>query len=227
MKSFLLSITFLFSIVSIGQNKLPSKEIDQTRLIKEITFSKMENGDITILYWFPINYFEVASAKDPKQITPEMVSIFQEILGNKTMVLGVTGKMNPTSNQFEAKDEKYIRSNISITQNGKTYKPISAEKLSDELNMLSGHIKPMFEQMLGALGAGICVFYFDITDNAGENILTPFSDLDFTLGIGANKGIYHLPLSCFYKDSKCSNDGETFPANYEFCPYHGSKLISQ
>ena len=81
--------------------------------------------------------------------------------------------------------------------------------------------------MLGEMGSGMSIFYFEITDNSGENLLNPYNDLDFSLQLASVKNTFHLPLPSLFQDSKCPNDGELFPANYEFCPYHGSKLITQ
>jgi hypothetical protein len=227
MKNFLSFLTLIISFSSIGQQKLELFEVDQNKLLKDIVYTHTGNDDITILYWFPEIYWEVMAAKDPKSITPEVISQLKQMLGNKSIFIAVSGKMNTSTRSFQAKEESYIRSNISVVLNGKAYKPIADSKLSEELKMLNSYLKPMFAQMLGEMGSGMSIFYFEITDNSGENLLNPYNNLDFNLNLASVKNTFHLPLPSLFQDSKCTNDGELFPANYEFCPYHGSKLITQ
>jgi hypothetical protein len=167
------------------------------------------------------------SAKDPKTFGPEIVTQLKQMLGNKSIFIAISGKVSVGTRKFESKEESYLRNNISVVMNGKTYKPISESKLSEELLMLNDYLKPMFAQMLGDMGAGMSVFYFEIVNNAGESLLDPYSNADFNVNLASTKAPFHLPLPSLYKEVKCTNDGELFPANYEFCPYHGSKLITQ
>jgi len=227
MKNALCLFVLLFSFSALSQERLALKNVDQNKLLKDIVYTYNGNDQITILYWFPVVYWEIMSAKDPKIITPEVISQLKQMLGNKSIFFAVSGKLNTNTQLFEAKDESYLRSNISVVYNGKTYKPIADAKLPEELKMLNDYIKPMFSQMLGDMGSGLSIFYFEVVDNTGQNLLDPYSGLDYSLTLGALKNTFHLPLPSLFKDSKCTNDGELFPANYEFCPYHGSKLITQ
>jgi len=227
MKNFLCLIALTISYASFAQQKLEMKDVDQNKLLKDIVYTHSSNEDVTILYWFPVTYWEMLSAKDPKTFGPEIVTQFKQMLGNKSIFIAISGRVITTARKFESKEESYLRNNISVVMNGKTYKPISESKLSEELLMLNDYLKPMFAQMLGDMGAGMSVFYFEIVDNAGDNLLNPYSSADFNLNLASTKATFHLPLPSLYKDVKCANDEELFPANYEFCPYHGSKLITQ
>ena len=165
----------MISVSSFGQQKLELVEVDQNKLLKDIVYTHTGNDEITILYWFPEIYWEVMAAKDPKTITPEVISQLKQMLGNKSIFIAVSGKLN-SSTRFQAKEESYLRNNISVSLNGKTYKAISNSKLSEDLKMLNGYLKPMFSQMLGEMGSGMSIFYFEITDNSGENLLNPYND---------------------------------------------------
>lgn len=227
MKKTLCLLVLLISVSSFAQQKLELKDVDQNKLLKDIVYTNTNNEDITLIYWFPVTYWEVLSAKDPKTFTPEVISQLKQMLGNKSIFIAISGKISATSRTFQSKGESYLRNNISVAFGGKSYKPIPESQLSSELNLLSDYIKPMFTQMLGDMGAGMSLFYFEITDSSGENALNPYNSSDFTAGLASVKNTFHLPLSSLFKDAKCANDGESFPANYEFCPYHGSKLIAQ
>ncbi len=227
MKNTLYLLVLMISFSSFAQQKLALKDVDQNKLLKDIVYTHTNNEDITLIYWFPITYWEVLSAKEPKTFTPEVVSQLKQMLGNKSIFIAISGKVSNTTHSFQTKGETYLRNNISVSFGGKSYKPIAESQLSSELTMLSDYIKPMFAQMLGDMGAGMSLFYFEITDNSGENALNPYNSTDFTAGLASVKNTFHLPLPSLFTDSKCANDGELFPANYEFCPYHGSKLITQ
>lgn len=227
MKNILCFIILTVSVSSFAQQKLALKDVDQNKLLKDIVYTNTANDEITILYWFPEMYWEVLSAKDPKKFGPEVITQLKQMLGNKSIFIAISGKVSSTSRTFESQEASYLRNNISVTLNGKNYKPIPESKLSEELLMLNDYLKPMFAQMLGDMGAGMSVFYFEVTDNVGDNLLNPYGSTDFNLSLASTKATFHLPLPSLYKDAKCSNDGELFPANYEFCPYHGSKLVTQ
>lgn len=227
MKNTLCLFVLLISVTAFAQEKLPLKDVDQNKLLKDIVYTNTNNEDVTLIYWFPITYWEVLSAKDPKTFGPEVVSQLKQMLGNKSIFIAISGKISTTTRTFQSKGESYLRNNISVSFGGKSYKPIPESQLSSELIMLSDYIKPMFTQMLGDMGAGMSLFYFEITDGSGENALNPYNSSDFTAGLASTKNTFHLPLPSLFKDAKCANDGELFPANYEFCPYHGSKLIAQ
>lgn len=227
MKLILLTISLGLSIFSIAQSKLELVDIDQTKLIKDIMITKTDQNETSIIYWFPNIYWDYFSAKDPKTLTPEIVTQFKEILGNKSIFVVVSGKINPKTQKFEAKSEDELRKSFSVKFKDKTYKPLPDSKLSEDLKMISASLGMMFSRMLGQFGSGMTFFYLEITDANGQNILDPYSDQEFTINLNGLKNTSHLPLPSLFKDSKCSNDGELFPANYEFCPYHGSKLIIQ
>lgn len=227
MKNTVCLLFLMISFTSLAQQKLALKDVDQNKLLKDIVYTNTNKEEVTVLYWFPVMYWEVLSAKDPKTFGPEVVSTLKGMLGNKSIFIAISGSMNTTLRSFQSKEESYLRNNLSVSFNGKTYKPIPQSKLSDELIMLNEYIKPMFAQMLGDMGAGMELFYVEITDASGENALNPYNNSEFTLSLASVKNTFHLPLPSLYKDAKCANDGELFPANYEFCPYHGSKLIAQ
>lgn len=227
MKQLFFTITFILSLTSFGQKKLELKEIDLNRVMKDIVYSDAGDDQISILYWIPDVYWDIMSAKDPRNFNAETVSMIKQLLENKSLFFAVSGKMNSTTHTFDAKEESYLRSNISVTFNGKVYKPMTEAKLSEEMKMLNDYIKPVFSRMLGDMGSGLTLFFFDVNDGNGQNLLNPYSDTDFSVKLCNVNHTLHLPLPCLYSDSKCANDGELFPANYEFCPYHGSKLITQ
>jgi len=226
MKNFLCLLILTFSFSSTGQRQLSMDEVDVNKLLKDILYTN--SGDqITIFFWIPDMYWDVMASRDKKTFTPEVLSQLKQMLNNKSIFFAVSGKINAYSSQFVAKEDSYIRTNLAIQFNGKTYKPIPESKLSEELNMLNDYMKPMFTKMLGDMGSGMTLYYFDILDNEGNNQLDPYSNSDFTVNLGSLKHTFHLPLPSLFTDSKCANDGELFPANYEYCPYHGSKLIAQ
>ncbi len=226
MKNFLCLIFLVLSFSSISQRRLNAEEIDLNKLIKDILYTN--SGDqITILFWIPDMYWDVMATKDKKTFSEETLYQLKQMLGNKAIFFAVSGKLNASTAQFVAKEESYVRSNLSIQYNGKTYKPIPESKLSQELNMLNDYMKPMFSKMLGDMGSAMTLYYFDVSDGEGTNLLDPYSNSDFTLNLGSLKHTFHLPLPSLYTDAKCPNDNELFPANYEYCPYHGSKLIAQ
>ena len=101
----------MISVSSFGQQKLELVEVDQNKLLKDIVYTHTGNDEITILYWFPEIYWEVMAAKDPKTITPEVISQLKQMLGNKSIFIAVSGKLN-SSTRFQAKEESYLRNNI-------------------------------------------------------------------------------------------------------------------
>lgn len=227
MKPILLTIALCISGFSFTQSKLKLIDVDQTKFIKDIMVTKTDTDETTILYWFSDTYWDIFAAKDPKTLTPEIVAQFKEMLGNKSVFAVVSGKINPYTQKFDAKSEEDLRKSFIVKFKGKSYKAIPDSKLSSELKMISASLGQMFSRMLGDFGSGLALFYVEITNEDGQTALNPYSNEEFTFGVGSVQHTFHLPLPSLFMDSKCSNDGELFPANFEFCPYHGSKLIIQ
>lgn len=227
MKPIFFVTTLFLSSLSFSQSQQKLVNVDLTKFIKDIMVTKTDNNETSIIYWFSDVYWEIFAAKDPKTLSPEIVKQFKEMLGNKSVFVVVSGKMNPSTQKFDSKSEDELRKSFFVKFKGKTYKALSDSKLSDELKMISGSLGQMFSRMLGDFGSGMVFFYTEITDENGQNALDPYSNEEFSIGVSSTQHTFHLPLPSLFMDSKCSNDGELFPANYEFCPYHGSKLIIQ
>ncbi|WP_294675397.1 hypothetical protein [uncultured Fluviicola sp.] len=131
------------------------------------------------------------------------------MLGNKSIFIAISWKVSNTKHSFQTKGETYLRNNISVSFGGKSYKPIAESQLSSELTMLSDYIKPMFAQMLGDMGAGMSLFYFEITDNSGENALNPYNSTDFTAGLASVKNTFH-PYQVFSQIPNAPMTGSYF-----------------
>lgn len=227
MKPIFLIITLFISGFSFSQSKLKLNNVDLTKFIKDIMVSKTDQDETVILYWFSDVYWDIFAAKDPKTLSPEIVKQFKEMLSNKSVFVAVAGKINPNTQKFESKSEDVLRKSFVVKFKGKSYKAIPESKLSDELKIISESLGQMFSRMLGDFGSGLVFFYTEIVDENGQNALNPYSNNELTIGVSSIQHTFHLPLPSLFMDAKCSNDGELFPANYEFCPYHGSKLIIQ
>jgi hypothetical protein len=119
--------------------------------------------------------------------------------------------------------ESTLRKTTTIEIDGKSYKPLNYSELPTDVQMTKDMLEPTFMRMMGALGEGMCVFYFKVQDENG-NLIDPYKSTSFKLIVSKNDLSYNLPFSSLYPDKICPTDQQALPANFKFCPYHGVAL---
>ncbi len=214
-------ILLLTSFTFFGQ-----KKVDQNELIKSLTISKKNNNKLSMTFWIPNSYWEIALAGNAN-ITKETINLLEKTFENYLLICTVDIEIGSgASMNFKSKSE--LKKSIFITDiNNQIYKPLSESQINNTTKSMLKNISPMFAQMFGKMGKGMHFFLFKIKDTKGENIINEFEKGEFTVEYSKNKFKWTLPLSALIDSKYCPIDNKEMSGNWMFCPFHGKELISK
>lgn len=221
MKTIILFLTITISTFSFGQ-KIKEK-IDFTEYVKYLSQTKTDGQDFKMSMWMPLNYLDL-SAKARPDYDPEVIKFLEELFDGYTLVMIYSGEIDTDNQMFVSESASTTRNKVYLEFQGKKYKPLTDSQLTDELSELTESIKPMINQMVGSLGPGMNLFFFDVRDDNNKSLIDPYKDNDFKIKIEKEIFHYNLPVPALFEDKKCEIENETYPSNYNYCPIHGNQL---
>jgi len=220
MKKLMLLITFLFTVVSFGQDVSNVNLIDYVR---EIQIWEKEGTKMSFTFWIPKSYWKIALRDNP-QIPVETIQKITSTFEEYVFVCGLDLKMN-LDGTMSFTEEANLRNSISLEDsNGTTYVPLSNDQVSIDALEMAESLKPMFKQMLGQMGAGMHFYFFKITDADSNNSIDAYKEGNFTIKHSNKQFKYVLPLTTLMPSKKCSVDNATMKGNWKYCPMHGTSL---
>jgi hypothetical protein len=85
-------------------------------------------------------------------------------------------------------------------------------------------MRPVFGNMLGALGTHIAILVFPGVDKKGHRTVEPTKEGTLIVHVGKTATRYKLPLGSLLPPMIDAKSGEAFPGNYHFNPFTGDKL---
>jgi len=216
-----LTLGLLISLSSNAQKK--TENIDFSKLMKDIAITKASTHEIEAAIWMPTIYWEVV-ARDNPNFTTEVVEQIKSLVDDYVIVCYVKTKLNDNTLSFEPILGSALRKKLVLEFNEKSYKPLYYNDLPDDVQKIKDILEPMFSKMLGELGSGMNVLFFEVKDREGNNLIDPSKNGSFSLKYEESLITYNLPLPSLCEDKICKTDDVIFPGNYVFCPFHGTKL---
>ncbi|MDH4473299.1 MAG: hypothetical protein QE487_11885 [Fluviicola sp.] len=216
-----LSLFLVISLSSNAQKKIA--DIDFSKLMKDITITKAGTQQIECSIWMPTIYWEVV-ARDNPNMPADAVEQIISIVDNYIIICFVKASINEKTLAYEPMQESVIRKKLVLEFNGKTYKALYYNKLPDEVQNIKDILEPTFARMLGEFGNGLSVFFFEIKDDEGNNLIDPTQKGSFNLKLDDTFMTFNLPLPSLCEDKICTTDDVLFPGNYIYCPFHGTEL---
>lgn len=218
----LTSLLSLFAFTTLYSQK-PVSEVEYSTFLKEVQRTSLE-GNFKMVWWIPGVTWQIISRQSP-EFTPEMAESVEKALEDYVIVCASSADLGSgnVSNQSESSTER----NLTITVNGKSYRCLDPDDISEEANVLKSTMEPVFANMMGNFGKGLRLYFFRVQDSNGKGLLDPYGNQAFSIKLFNQQFDWQLPLSCLMEDKVCPKDHVTFPANYLYCPFHGSELQEQ
>lgn len=221
LKNLLLFTCLLTCIVSIGQNKeLQNVVLDD--LMAETQFSSDHPDKLEMIWYMPSSFWEISMLQDPS-MTAKDAEDMAELTKGYELVAVVQGSIGTFGGITYTPLEK-IRKDIKVTYAGEILQLLEATEYSPDLTSFLSMMKPMLVNMFGPMGENM---HFMVFNSSHENLLpiNLTSDKDFKIAIDGYSKELDLPLSSLLLEKKCPVTQELHSGKWEYCPYHGKKLV--
>lgn len=203
----------------------PISEVDHTTFARQIVVNKTSTDLIELSMWMPTVFWKIIASNSPA-ISPDDVKYLAAALDDYVIICVVKGRIDPTG-KIATLSESVLRKNVTLLADGKIFTPLAYDKLNTEAQQSKDIFEPIFAKILGDLGNGITVLYFNVKDQNGRNIIDPYRKGAFTINLDGTPLKYNLPIPSLFEDKICPNDQAAFPANYTYCPFHANELLEQ
>jgi len=210
----------MFYLPVQGQTGVRPFKVDATELTQEL--QKQSRGDgIKLVWWIP-NEFWVASSNKPGDMDELIAALDPYVL--LAVIDGSVSRLGA----FSYKPEEEIRKNTKIFDtNGTFYLSLNLKVISGDVTNVISMIKPILSNAMGEMGKNFVFLVFPKKGKDGKPVVSPTKPGKFRIELGDEDFFYHLPLASLSPKVKCKDDSELFPSNFQFCPFHGSALITQ
>jgi len=220
MKQLTLCIVLLTQHILIAQQKT---EVSITDYIKEIQIWNKEQNNMSFTFWIPTSYWEIA-LKDNPSITKGTVNQIKMAFKDYIFLCVLDFEMN-TNGSLSFTSEPDLRKSLFLQDSsGTKYYPLKPHEISSEAKELSATLSPMFSQMLGQFGSGMYLYFFEVKDKKGNNLIDEYKTRDFSVHHSNKSFNFNLPLVTLLPPKICPVDQEEMKGNWQYCPYHGTKL---
>lgn len=182
---------------------------------------------IGLVWWLPVELWEISMSSDPVPSTPEQIAALTSILRSYTLFAvadGIVGQFGGVT--WISKED--LRSAVILQDSsGTRYAPLKEEQISPDARNLAALMKPMLANMLGPMGEHIEFFFFPGTSESGKPIADAKAEGSFRFQLGPEAHDWRLPLGSLTPKKVCPVDGEELNGSWKYCPWHGKKLKSR
>ncbi|MGO8836709.1 MAG: hypothetical protein ACLQAH_08125 [Limisphaerales bacterium] len=216
---YIVALTFLLSSLCIAQENNP----DQQSVIRETQQMSHQENKLTIVWWVPEQFWRISFAANHK-LTEEQINGFIKTVKPYTLVAVVKGEFGSFGG-VTYESETAIRSKLFlIDSEGNQYSPLDSEEISADMQNFLGMMKPLFANMLGAMGKNFGFYIFPAKGKNGKSIADPEKEGHFSIQLGEEKFKWRLPLGSLLPPKTCPKCGEKLSGSYKYCPFDGTSL---
>jgi hypothetical protein len=194
-----------------------------TDMIKDLESMTKTEDHITVVIWLPSEYWR-ASLEAGGKITPKEIDKIVKELDPYVIIAAADGQIG-IAGAVNFSEPELVRNSASIEDGrGHVFSPLPDAEVSEGVRNLTQMMRPMFANMLGSLGAHLAFAVFPGTENGGGRVVEPAKEGSFVVHIGTAAMHYRLPLASLLPPAVDEKTHESFPGNYQFNPFTGSKL---
>lgn len=190
-------------------------------LIQETQRLNQEANTMTLVWWVPSAFWE-ESMRSNRSLSDEQVADFVAILDEYSTFIVIRAKIG-VMGSFTFADRDELADNLKFVVGDAELAPLAMADLNGDARNFFTVMKPMMTQMLGQMGEGMEFFVYP-NRIAGEVLLDPRQEGHFAFTAYENEFDWRLPLGSLLPPATDPATGETFPGNYRYNPFTGSKL---
>lgn len=164
-----------------------------------------------------------ASGAVPMDKANELVESIADI----NILLIVDAKMGAFGVENFAVPED-IQKNLSVFDSQqKPLVPVPPDKQSMATKSMLAMTKPLMANMLGEFGKNMAFFVFEGKNKDGSRRVDPTKPGNFLVKLNVEEFRWRLPLGSLLPSKVCPKCTETFPGNYNYCPFDATLLVEK
>ena len=213
-----LALALVCAPFTLAQDQRP----DATQMVLECMKLSNADGEITMLWWVPEEFWKVSAASNPR-ITPAQVETMLKATHPYTIVGVSSGRSRAGAVAYRTEPE--VRDMIRLKdRKGNSYSPLPDSQLDPSVPGLFAVLKPSMAKTGGALAQNIFFYAFPGTAKNGVRICDTVKEGFCEVDVGARQFRWRTPLGSLLPKQKCPTCGEMLSGAYKYCPYDGTKL---
>lgn len=199
--------------------------VDYNALVRDLTLSRNADGRITMAIWMPDTFWR-AALQNSGRLTDKAIGDYVAVVHPYTLIAVLDAQKGIAA--FHFADMDTLLTDVTIEDShGTTYSALPPDSVAEDIRNIIQVMRPLLSSMMGAMGQHLEILVFPSVDKAGHPIADPKSDGSLTVHLGNMALHYRLPLGSILPPSVDPKTGESFPGNYHFNPYTGSKLVER
>jgi hypothetical protein len=201
------------------------KSVDIAALVLELQKGHRDSGSMTVVGWFPTQYWEISRARNTRLTDKEKKDLV-EALRPYTIIGIVCGEVDVTG-RLAFRSEAEIRGRTQLMDDkGNTYNPLGEDDIQTAAKTAITGTKSTMAGMAGQLGNNMRFLVFPATDSTGRQIADPESKGVLVVKFDKQEFRWKLPLGSLLPAKSCTKCKEKCSGAWDFCPWCGTKLSS-
>jgi hypothetical protein len=219
------AVPLLSSAATEAVSPPAANAMDSAALYRDLTLTRTVEGRMTMAMWMPEEFWR-ASLRNGGRLTEQGVAQYMAVIHPYIMVAVLDAQRGITA--FRYTDIGTLLTEVTIEDShGAKFSPLAPDSVGDEMKNLVQTFRPLLSNMMGTMGQHMEILVFANADKAGQIIADPKKDGSLTVHVSDIALRYRLPLGSVLPPSLDAKTGESFPGNYRFNPYTGSKLVQK
>ncbi|HXB07152.1 MAG TPA: hypothetical protein VNW04_08555 [Puia sp.] len=199
-----------------------SSNLNIQNLVTDCTKSSGQLPHREMVIWIPARFWEIVG--DQMKIPPETVSVIVKEMAPYMMFCVVDYSVDGAQISFKSAAD--IRSTLKLVDSSKhVYRPLDDKDVSPVALKMIAQFQPLLAKFLGQFGDGMRIFMFDGTAGNGKPAFEVDKPNHFLLTWDDASAKWSLPLASVLPAKHCPVDNEIMPGNWNYCPFHGAKLL--
>jgi len=214
-------LVWLVAGLLVSGSALGEFKPDPTALVKDLESIDRSDERFTLVLWLPTEFWR---ASLEGKVAPKEAEKFLKEL-DPYVVVAVADGATGIAGSVTFSEPDLVKSAVTIEdRSGNLLSPLPDSQVSAGLRNLMQMMRPMFGNMLGALGTHLAFVAFPGREKGGRRTVEATREGTFVVHVGPSSVRYRLPLGSLLPPAVDEKTGESFPGNYQFNPFTGNKL---
>ena len=208
----------VFTIVSLCSGA----EIKTADLLAETQKMSRQDKVVRFAWWIPEEFWKTMFSKSTTVREAQLDSLIFKI-HPYTIFFVVNGKISSLGSITYSDYDELGKDIMLKTSGDHKYLPVARDQLDQDVKNLLDMMKPLLANMLGPMGQNMHYIVFK-SEREGLPLFSSRENTQFSIRLSGEEFSWKLPLVSMMPKMHCSKCGGSFPGNYVYCPFDGTKL---